>query len=308
MSDMQRWQLNGSAPEIYAEHLVPAIFARWAPIVLDAAGVEEGQHVLDVACGTGVVADGAAGLVGASGSVTGVDINPSMVAVAAVRSDGGIRWHQADAGALPFPGGSFDRVLCQAGVQYFPDRSAAVGEMRRVLRPGGRVVVLVWRALGSAVGPEAAAVMRTPFVFGDDPEPVTSLLRHAGFADVSASVEVGPVTFDSVDALVRYQCAGSPLATHVDVHDGALLSRLAELVAARLGAAGPGDPVEFPIEAHLARGTVATGGSAGHSPRPQATAADRGTGKVLDAPAGANSFPARSRTSPSSRGPVSTCC
>jgi SAM-dependent methyltransferase len=257
MTDEQRWHLAGTAPEIYAEHLVPAVFAPWAPVLLDAAAVGIGHTVLDVACGTGVVAAAAAERVGPSGAVTGVDINPGMIAVAARTR--GVRWAQADAARLPFPDGGFDRVLCQAGLQFVPDRLGALREMRRVLRPGGRVALLVWRALHhspgfaaladalqAVVGPEAAAVMRAPFVFGDDPRPLVTLLDSAGFGDVDVQARAGTVRFASVEAFVRCQRAASPLAAHVDVrHEPDLIA----YVAARA-------PAEFPIEAAVASGQV----------------------------------------------------
>ena len=257
MTDEQRWHLAGTAPEIYAEHLVPAVFAPWAPVLLDAAAVGIGHTVLDVACGTGVVAAAAAERVGPSGAVTGVDINPGMIAVAARTR--GVRWAQADAARLPFPDGGFDRVLCQAGLQFVPDRLGALREMRRVLRPGGRVALLVWRALHhspgfaaladalqTVVGPEAAAVMRAPFVFGDDPRPLVTLLDSAGFGDVDVQARAGTVRFASVEAFVRCQRAASPLAAHVDVRH---VPDLIAYVAARAAA-------EFPIEAAVASGEV----------------------------------------------------
>jgi len=256
MTDEQRWHLAGSAPEIYAEHLVPAVFAPWAPVLLDAAAVRIGHTVLDVACGTGVVAVAAAERVGPSGAVTGVDINPGMLAVAAAGAPR-VRWAQADAARLPFPDGGFDRVLCQAGLQFVPDRLGALREMRRVLRPGGRVALLVWRALHhcpgfaaladalqAVVGPDAAAVMRAPFVFGDDPRPLATLLESAGFRDVDVQACAGTVRFGSVAAFVRCQRAASPLAAHVDVrHEPDLIA----YVEARAAA-------EFPIEAAVALG------------------------------------------------------
>src|SRR5689334_24997116 len=151
MTGGQRWQLMGTAAEIYADHLVPAIFAPWAPVLLDAVGVGPGDAVLDVACGTGVVAATATDRVGPTGTVIGVDLNPGMLAVATARTQR-VRWMQADAADLPFPGGTFDQVLCQAGLQYFPDRLHAVREMRRVLRPGGRLAALVWGALEHSPG------------------------------------------------------------------------------------------------------------------------------------------------------------
>jgi len=257
MTDQQQWHLAGTAPEIYAEHLVPAVFAPWAPVLLDAAAVGIGHTVLDVACGTGVVAAAAAERVGPSGAVTGVDINPGMIAVASRTQ--GVRWAQADAARLPFPDGGFDRVLCQAGLQFVPDRLGALREMRRVLRPGGRVALLVWRALHhspgfaaladalqAVVGPEAAAVMRAPFVFGDDPRPLATLLDSAGFGDVYVQARAGTVRFASVEAFVRCQRAASPLAAHVDVrHEPDLIA----YVAARAQAV-------FPIEAAVALGQV----------------------------------------------------
>ena len=257
MTDEQRWHLAGTAPEIYAEHLVPAVFAPWAPVLLDAAAVGIGHTVLDVACGTGVVAAAAAERVGPSGAVTGVDINPGMIAVAARTQ--GVRWARADAARLPFPDGGFDRVLCQAGLQFVPDRVGALREMRRVLRPGGRVALLVWRALHhspgfaaladalqAVVGPEAAAVMRAPFVFGDDPRPLVTLLDSAGFGDVDVQARAGTVRFASVEAFVRCQRAASPLAAHVDVRH---VPDLIAYVEARAAA-------EFPIEAAVASGEV----------------------------------------------------
>jgi SAM-dependent methyltransferase len=264
MSETERWQLAGRGPEIYAEYLVPAIFGPWAPIVLDAARLEQGQSVLDVACGTGVIATGAESRVGPTGSVTGLDNNPGMLAVASTRSGTGVSWREGDAQALPFPAGSFDRVICQLGLQYFPDRPAAVREMRRVLRPGGRVVVMVWRdvrhspgyvalieALETHVGPEAATVMRLPFVFGDEPGSLASLLEEAGFVDVTIQAKSGMVEFGSVAEFTRYQVAGSPLVAHVDVHDARLLAALTEDVAVALGSPATTDPIRFPIQAHL---------------------------------------------------------
>jgi SAM-dependent methyltransferase len=106
----ERWQLEGSAAEIYGEHLVPAIFGPWSPVVVEAAGLILGERVLDVACGTGVVARAAGIVVGPTGAVTGVDLNPGMVAVA--RAAGSlpgsctVQYQEADVADLPFGDGS----------------------------------------------------------------------------------------------------------------------------------------------------------------------------------------------------------
>lgn len=105
--------------------------------------------------------------------------------------------------------------------------------------------------------------MRAPFVFGDDPVPLACLLQDGGFADVAVQALPGVVTFDSVQAFIRSQSAGSPLASHVNLHDEALLARMADVVAAALRAQTADEPIAFPIQAHIARGLGHRGPAAG---------------------------------------------
>jgi SAM-dependent methyltransferase len=125
---------------------------------------------------------------------------------------------------MPFPAHSFQVVCCQAGLQFFPDRPAALAEMARVLVPGGRLAALVWRsidhspgfaaladALDRHIGPAAGAIMRAPFGLGDDPS-LRDLLTGAGFRDVRLDRQSGTVRFGSARELVTAQVAGSPLA------------------------------------------------------------------------------------------------
>lgn len=222
----QQWQVAGNAALAYETHLVPAIFAAWAPRLLGAATPAVGERVLDVACGTGVVARLAAERVGPGGRVAGLDLNPGMLAVAGSRPVTGAPtgWVQASAGRMPFPDRSFQVVCCQAGLQFFPDRPAALAEMARVLAPGGRLAALVWRsidhspgfaaladALDRHIGPAAGAIMRAPFGLGDEP-PLHDLLTGAGFRDVRLDRQAGTVRFGSARELVTAQVAGSPLA------------------------------------------------------------------------------------------------
>ena len=133
---------------------MPAIFAEWAPLLVDTGRVEPGQSVLDVACGTGIVARTAADRLAGTGRVVGLDLNAAMLAVARrVRPD--LEWRQGDVAALPFPHGAFDRVLCQMALMFFPDRAAALREMARVAAPGGVVAVCVPAALDRAAGVRA---------------------------------------------------------------------------------------------------------------------------------------------------------
>lgn len=144
--------------------------------LLAAAQLKPGERVLDVACGTGVVARAAADAVGATGTVAGLDINPEMLATARkqVPSDKSISWHEASAESMPLPDRSFDVVLCQMGLQFMAKKPAAIAEMHRVLAPGGRALVTVpgpepdlfsimGEALGRLIGQEAVAFERNVF-------------------------------------------------------------------------------------------------------------------------------------------------
>lgn len=139
-----------SPAETYETYMVPAFFTPLAARVLAIAQPQPGERVLDAACGTGIVARRAAGIVGAGGRVVGLDLNPAMLEVgreAAAREGVAIAWHQGRVEALPFLDGDFDLVVCQHGLQFVPDAAGAVAEMRRVLRAGGRLVVSVQQPL-----------------------------------------------------------------------------------------------------------------------------------------------------------------
>lgn len=267
MNQQERWQLAGNAPEIYERHLVPAIFGPWAPIVVELGRLLPGERVLDVACGTGIVARVAAKYVGSGGRVVGLDINPAMLAIAGLLPPAPgavVEWREASADAMPFPGATFDVVFCQLGLQYFPDRPAALREMHRVLVERGRLVLMVWRpiqfspgfamladALEHRVSPEAAAVMRAPFSLGD-PGSLRALIEGGDFHNLTIRPATGTVQFPSPEDFVRHQVAGSPLAGHVakvdDQARAALLTDIKEALRPYFSAGG----LKFPIEAQLA--------------------------------------------------------
>src|SRR5262245_15766991 len=150
MSREERWHLSGNAADFY-EKYVRLFMEPWVHCLVDVAALQPAEHILDVACGTGFVARLAAERVGAKGRVVGVDLNPSMIEAARAASGHEtavpIEWRTGDAGSLPFENGTFDAVLCQQGVQFFPDRGRALREMRRVLRLGGRLAFTVWSAI-----------------------------------------------------------------------------------------------------------------------------------------------------------------
>ncbi|HVR66787.1 MAG TPA: methyltransferase domain-containing protein, partial [Verrucomicrobiae bacterium] len=163
--NLSEGQVTRSAADIYEEFFVPALFEEWAPRLCKAAALSHGNNVLDVACGTGVLAREAARCVQSGGKVTGLDRNEVMLTVAR-RVAPGIEWRQGRAENLPFPDGSFDAVVSQFGLMFFEDREGALKEMWRVLKPRGRLAVAVWDALEHSPG-YADMVALLKRLFGD---------------------------------------------------------------------------------------------------------------------------------------------
>lgn len=194
---LTQFQILGEAAERYERWAVPFVLGPWAPGLLDLAALRAGERVLDIACGTGVVARLAARRVTPGGTVTGLDLNDGMLAVARrLQLPPGltIDWRQGNALALPLADGVFDVVLCQQGLQFFPNRLKALGEMRRVLTPTGRVALSVWtgpspyfvaqrEGLARYVSAEAATSTAAAFSLGDAAE-LRALLEEAGLRHV----------------------------------------------------------------------------------------------------------------------------
>ncbi len=135
MATSGQWQLTMKAAELYERCPARYILGPWAPLLVEAARLAVGERVLDVACGTGVVARAAAERVGRGGRVVGIDLNPGMIAVAQSLPaiDGApIEWLERSVLDLGLDDASFDVVLCQQGLQFFPDKTVALREMRRV--------------------------------------------------------------------------------------------------------------------------------------------------------------------------------
>lgn len=220
-------QVVATAAEIYEDFFLPALFAQWAPRLADAVELAAGHRVLDVACGTGIVARHCAARVGTTGQTVGLDINPGMLAVARAKS-AEVEWRQGRAEALPFDDASFDRVLSQFGLMFFEDRAAALGEMWRVLRPGGRLGVAVWASLDETpgyaaaaallhdlFGAEAAASLRSPYVLGDA-DALAELFRAAGVEGATVRRVAGAATFASIDDWMFTDVKGWTLADRID--------------------------------------------------------------------------------------------
>jgi ubiquinone/menaquinone biosynthesis C-methylase UbiE len=218
---------QASPPLIYERHFVPSIGAPVAGLLIDAAGLRPGQRVLDVACGTGVVARLAAEQVGPAGTVAGVDLNGGMLAVArsVVPAGTTIDWYEAAAENLPLADASFDAVLCSLGLQFFADRARALRETRRVLAPGGRVVLgtpgptpspfaALRDSLAEHVGADAARFVQAVFSLYD-PATMRDLLAAAGFGDAEVSTSTLSLRLAEPAEFLWQYVQGTPLSAAV---------------------------------------------------------------------------------------------
>jgi ubiquinone/menaquinone biosynthesis C-methylase UbiE len=257
------WQLQGPSAQAYEEYLATE-FRPWAEALVRLADVREGDRVLDVACGTGIVARGAAAKVGARGKVVGVDLNEEMLGVARATSPA-IEWRRGSAMELPFPDESFDVALCQQGIQFFSEPVEALREMRRVLTPGGRAVLSVCRAtdycptyaiLATAieryVGPEAGAMMRSPFSAWTI-DTFRSLVLEAGFRNVRVKIEVSSLRYPSAAEFLRREAASSPLAGPIGGLSRFRRDELIEHLEASLADHRDDEGVVCPLETYVAR-------------------------------------------------------
>lgn len=214
MTGVSHRSFTGTAATNYQRHFLPAIATPVSAGLLDVAALQPGERVLDVACGTGVIARLAAERVGSTGSVTGIDLAVDMIDVATATpapASATIEWHVGDATLLPFGDEHFDVVLCQMGLMFMEDRRKAIAEMRRVIAPGGRVVVntpgaiqppfaLMEKAIVEHISADLRGFVSVVFSM-NNPHAVAALLRDAGLRDVTATVDTaalrlpGPAEF-----------------------------------------------------------------------------------------------------------------
>ena len=262
-----RWTGAAGFAAAYEALNVAAIFDGFAADLTQVAGPRDGERALDVCAGTGIVLRHLRAACPALGRLVGLDLNRDMLAVAErAAAPARAELVAGDAAALPFEGAAFDLVTCQQGVQFFPDRPAALAEMRRVLAPGGRTVVAVWGDLATTAGhrafaeaaetvaPPVAAAARNPHVLGDGAA-LGALLEGAGFADVAVRSLTREVSFPSAEHFVRTYAEGSPVALVLgglgpavqDAVRAAALERVRPL-------AGPDGTVAFAMTTNVATG------------------------------------------------------
>ncbi len=234
MNDQSGWQLEGDAPDAFERYMGPAFVETWTREIVKRANLVNEERLLDVACGTGMVARGSAGTLGPSGDITGIDLNAAMLKKARkIGEETGlsIAWEESDVTSMPFTDHRFDVAICQQSLQYFPEKDRALSEVYRVLAPGGRFLLSVWRsmsyfpfyvafheALERYVGAAPASMLASAFTMGDAEE-LRGLVEDAGFTDVRVSIVIKQMKSPSVGELVRRGALASPFAGEIMAMD-----------------------------------------------------------------------------------------
>ncbi len=269
MSAQEKWQVSGDAARQYEMHIA-SWFAPWADDLVKRAELRSGSRVLDLACGTGIVVRAAAPVIGESGELVASDLNEDMITEGRTHSIEGapVQWRVADAEALPFESSAFDTVLCQQGLQFVPDKAAAVSEMRRVLRPGGSAVVSVWcsvdvnpyvaamaEGLTTHLSTEAGQTMTAPSGFGDR-DALHELFVEAGFTSVRVeSVELMRTAVSAPEA-IRGNLSGLPIADLVANMDAGDRAEMVGSMLASLDEFIEGEALSVPMRSHVVVATA----------------------------------------------------
>ncbi|EFL49355.1 Methyltransferase type 11 [Solidesulfovibrio fructosivorans JJ]] len=262
------WLLSRSGPEAYERSIVPAWMGQWAEKLIAVAGIGPGDLVLDVACGTGIVARKAARRVGETGGVTGLDHNEAMVWAAKDFADreglSDIDWRRGDASSLACETPTYDVALCQQGLQYFPDKPAALRGMREALVPQGRVAVACWREL-ERIPIFAVVADALKEVFGQKAidlfevssslsarEDLRGLLREAGFRDIRVRLEILVSRLPDPMRFLPEYLSVFPVAADIAAMSDADRTAMFRRMLGRLGDFFDDDGLVVPMESHIA--------------------------------------------------------
>lgn len=254
----------GSIPQFYDQNMGPVIFADYAADMARRVAAVKPKRVLETAAGTGIVTRQLRDGLPADTHLTSTDLNPPMLDVAKTKFAGSeqVEFRQADATALPFADGSFDVVVCQFGVMFFPDKDKSYREVFRVLAPGGRYLFSVWDAhrynpfgrvahevVGEFFAGDPPQFMNVPFSYAF--EPIKASLIETGFTDIEAAVVRREKTVADLAAFARGLVYGSPVIDQVKARGGvdadAIVKKLESEFRRAFGAA----PTRMPLQATM---------------------------------------------------------
>ena len=264
MTDRDLLNLSKEAACLYEQDIVPTIMQPYTASMFERVILNAGERVLDVACGTGIVVRLAVEKFGNIARISGVDINSGMLEIARAHAPATsipVEWRESDMCELPFPDASFDVVLCQQGLQFVPDKLAALREVRRVLTPKGRLAFTVWsevspyaaalsEALAHHISAETAASSLTPFQFREV-KMIEDLVEDAGFREVTMQelVVFAPMPA-SVEGIIA-DTKRRPFARDVAAASEASRQAFGQEMSTALKAYYDGDKLSIPLKSHL---------------------------------------------------------
>jgi SAM-dependent methyltransferase len=258
-----RLQQQIDAASAYEDLFVPALCEQWTSRIAESAGVGPGQRVLDVACGTWVLSREVARRVGDDVHAAGLDLLPGMLEVAG-RFAPDIESRLGSAEALPYPDESFDAVVSQFGIMFFPDPVKALREMLRVLLPDGRFAIAVWAAMPAyaeeaallerTAGGAAADALRAPFALGESAR-LREIARAAGAGDIAVETHAGMANFPSIRLLVEADLRGWLPVMGVALEESLIQQILAEAETTHAAYIGLRGRAVFALAAHILTGT-----------------------------------------------------
>ncbi len=257
---------SGSIPKLYETYLVPLIFEPYAADLATRLASRSLTRVLEIAAGTGVVTRALASVLPKNVSIVATDLNQAMLDQAsAVGTTRAVEWRQADAMQLTFGDATFDAVVCQFGVMFFPEKSQAFSEARRVLRPGGVFIFNVWDRIEEN---EFADTVTTALesVFPQDPPRFMTRTPH-GYYDrstIERDLETGGFTalpqISTLAARSRAKsaripaiayCQGTPLRNEIEARDASRLGEATDIAAEAIAQRFGRGPVDGKIQAHI---------------------------------------------------------
>jgi len=257
---------TGSIPKLYEKYLVPLIFEPYAADLVSRVASQSVTRVLEIAAGTGVVTRKLASVLPESVSIVATDLNQAMLDLASeVGTKRPVQWRQADAMQLPFEDSVFDAVVCQFGVMFFPEKSKAFSEARRVLKSGGVFMFNVWdrieenefahtvtEALESVFPTDPPRFMaRTPHGYHDLANIERHLKQGGFFASLHSSTLAARSKATSSQIPAIAYCQGTPLRNEIEARDKSRLGEATDIAAEAIAERFGQGPVDGKIQAHI---------------------------------------------------------
>ncbi len=265
MTTSTQWQLAANSAERYQTILTPAILGPFAHALVDFAAPQEHESIVDIGCGTGAAALYAAKMMGAGGNVTGIDVNPSMLAVARSLPAQGIpiEWREASAMQLPLPDNSVDVVLCAQTLQFLPAKQKSLLEMQRVVKGNGRIALSLWcdivenpyfntlvNAVATHIGPETAVGLQSAFALTDI-KTIQTLLKEAGMTQLEMTVAQLDLPFPDLAAFVPRHISATPMAAGFNLAAPSVQQAIIQEIVMKLKRFGENGRLQIPFRSHM---------------------------------------------------------